>query len=338
MTSLKRMYSFVIRFMSSCACSGVLKAGSVVLWVVCLSVTFREVQALMPSFGAGLSHGFVSQTLMKKLQLQTAPPFKSIQELQTIETPTGNIALMIAAEMAEEGRLPQALTAVNQSVRLLPQQAQAWALKGDLHRANDQTQEAIQAYEQWVKLEPDHLEARTRLASTYLSVYDIQQALRLLKPFDNPRYAKNYDILSLLGVLYTESGDLKDAERVSLQELALAKSLPETTKQHQAYKTLLLAEAHNNLAYVYANQKNFQKALPLIEHSLKLNPESEAALDTYGCVLAGLGQHKEAVVYYTQAIKRNGTLPEIFHHRAKSLYALKERNAAQTDYQYVLNV
>jgi tetratricopeptide (TPR) repeat protein len=312
----------------------------IALTVILGSIPWHQVQALTPSFGSGLSHGFVPQKLTQVNTAVSTPAmvFKSIQHVQPFEGPTGQMAFIIAVEMAQEGRLNQALTPATQATRLLPRHADAWALKGDIHRATDQHQEAIQAYEHWSKLEPKNLEAQSRLASAYLTIYDTLNALKTLQPFDTPAHAKNYDLLSLLGVIYTEHGALKDAERVSLQELALVKSLPETTKQHQQYKTLLLAEAHNNLAYVYANQKAFNKALPLIETSLKLNPESEAALDTYGYILAGLGKHKEAVLYYTQAIKRNGTLPEIFHHRAQSLYTLKELSASETDYQYVLTV
>lgn len=305
-----------------------------VLLSVCVVVAVWGGGLLLPSSGWAVTGSLGGNGLITPLPPQTKSEAccQSVEKPQRTEEILGKLELSLAFELAARGQLLPALDLINQCVRMMPEEPSAWYLKGELHRGLDQRPEAIAAFEKLTRLLPDSAEAAEHLANALLSDFQYERAQKVLEPFlatDGNRYA----LLSLLGVIYTETSQLPKALDMTERELKLVNALPDSSG-----KARVMAEAQNNKAYVLSKMGRHQEALPLVDASLKADPDNAAALDTKGYILAGLGRHKEALGYYALAIKENPTLPEVYHHQADSQLKLGDKAGAKKSLETALQL
>jgi cytochrome c-type biogenesis protein CcmH/NrfG len=137
---------------------------------------------------------------------------------------------------------------------------------------------------------------------------EVDQALRL-------------DPSNLLGLIVM--GELQPSQRRELAERAVAAhgdrveawlmqamALTESggAKQEEAFKNAIRLDATNvsamkGLSFLYAQQKSYLRALPLVKNAVRLAPRDPAAWDIYAMVAFGLRNCNEAVSAEHRAIE-----------------------------------
>ncbi len=92
-----------------------------------------------------------------------------------------------------------------------------------------------------------------------------------------------------------------------------------------SYQTLLQKNpnnfvALNNLAYLYLQQNQLDKALEYAENAVKQRPDNAAAVDTYAQVLVAKGEYRKAVKQYDAVVNDKMRNEEIYLNYVEALF------------------
>ena len=131
----------------------------------------------------------------------------------------------------------------------------------------------------------------------------------------------NADVLSLIGVAHTRSGQLEKAKTYFKKATMLK---PES------------AQVFNNLANAQRETGFSKDALVSYEKALQLNPQYQQALNGYGNVLMDLGLIQDAIVSYQKLLKLNPDHPEGQINLAQAFIAQGEFDHAKSEFQRLL--
>ena len=118
--------------------------------------------------------------------------------------------------LGEMGRLPEAIAAYRQNLRLAPRDVWAWNNLGNAWRDSGRPREAMQAYRAAVEIDPDYLQAWNNLGSTfYLSQGEagVSRALARLQAAD-PQLAEVWRRLAVEYSLTRDPRVAREAVRV----------------------------------------------------------------------------------------------------------------------------
>jgi tetratricopeptide (TPR) repeat protein/4-amino-4-deoxy-L-arabinose transferase-like glycosyltransferase len=148
-------------------------------------------------------------------------------------------------------------------------------------------QEAIEQYEQALRIKPDYAEAHRNLGIALSQIGKFQeaigqyeQALRI-----NPDFAKAHNNL---GVALSRIG--KTQEAIGQYEQAL-RIEPD------------FAEAHHNLGIAFVQMGKIEEAIAHDEQALRINPDLPDAHVNLGMALAKLGKPDDAIRHYQEALR-----------------------------------
>jgi len=163
-------------------------------------------------------------------------------------------------------------------VRTNPGSAEAHGALGLAYEANNMWQEARDAYDNAVRLDPDDPLWRYHLAVVSLSAgeFDRSQALleRVVK--EKPDFPA---ALHRLGLILMQQDELDRAEQVCERARRLMPDQP---------------AAHVGLASVYIRQQKYAEAMPLLKEALALDPNFKTAHYQLGLAYRGLGRRDAA--------------------------------------------
>jgi len=119
--------------------------------------------------------------------------------------------------------------------------------------------------------------------------------------------------------------------------------LGQTNRLRGVYETLLKADpdnvlALNNLAYHYVETlQDPQKAKPLIERALRLNPSDPFLADTYAWVLAKMGQYDKAALILRDVVSVPNIGADVLYHMGYVLEKTGSLREAEEYYQRALS-
>lgn len=167
----------------------------------------------------------------------------------------------------------EALAAFDQVIKLDPQHYRAWINRGNVLTNLGQLEMAIAAYEQAIKIKPDAQLAWSNLGDAF---YDLERYQDAVNSWD-----KALEI------------DPNDSETWYNKGLALA-----------------------------INLGQLEESLVCWEKSLALNPEDAQAWCNYGITLAGLNRWQEAINCWDRATEINPNLREAWINKGKALEKL----------------
>jgi len=193
---------------------------------------------------------------------------------------------VLGAVLKQTGRVIDSLTAMQKSVQLSPQDAEAHYNLGitllELGRLDD----ALASYTQATALKPDYAEAHSNLGVTLQELGRLDDALAsytqaiALKP---DYAAAHYN----LGITLQELGRLDDALASYNQAIALK-------PDHAA--------AHSNLGNTLKELGRLEDALASYNQAIALKPDYAEAHSNLGVTLKELGRLEDALASYNQAI------------------------------------
>ena len=210
---------------------------------------------------------------------------------------TISVAMAIAEQHHQAGRLQVAEQLCRQILLAEPNQAAAWNLLGVINAQTGNSRPAVEYFNRALALNSDWAEAHNNLGNVLAAEGKPDEAVacyrRALKLKPNLAMAHHN-----LGSALRVQGKLDEAAACARQALKLAPTF---------------AEAHDNLGTVLAVQGKLDEAVACYRQALRLKPNFAEAHDNLGTVLAGQGKLDEAVACYRQALTLKPTLAEAHH-------------------------
>ena len=181
---------------------------------------------------------------------------------------------LLGVILTELGKLDEALIAYKESIRLQPDYFHAHSNLGNLYVAVGKLDLAISSYKAAIEISPEYVQAHCNLANVWNLVGNHEaaekSALKAIKL--NPNIAEAHNNL---GIAYTE---LQNKE-------AAIKAFTEAIRINPQ-----LAQVHSNLAGVLSSQCQYNQALQYYEQAIKLDPDFGDAHGAMGATLRALGR------------------------------------------------
>jgi tetratricopeptide (TPR) repeat protein len=186
-----------------------------------------------------------------------------------------------------------------------------WHVYGLLWRAAKNYDEAIRAYKQALKLEPDSAQILRDLALLQAQMRDFQGYMesRKLMLQSRPQWRQNWTALAIANHL---AGDLENAENILTK-------YEETLKQPPSKTDIEHSEAALYKNSILAEMGDYQKALDHLETIAKTNLDKTAVMEMRAEYLVKLGKATEAEAAYRALIERNSENSAYYEGLEKSI-------------------
>lgn len=230
-----------------------------------------------------------------------------------------SLSLMLAAAHLELRRWSDALKAYARLAETDPDDRNSYL--GQLECLKHLPEERGRI-EQIVKAAQEHLAEIDQIGLAFVKAQaaavggDPQQGAKELRALAAKR-RKDSDVAFQLALLESESRNFAEAEAGFLRTIKLD---PDN------------ATAHNNLAYLYAQQnRNLDDAEALARRALQLRPGAGFILDTIGWIAYRRGDYETALRFIDEARRRSGNDPELFEHLGE-VYAAQGNTSAALYY------
>jgi len=184
----------------------------------------------------------------------------------------------------KSGQIAQAIDAYRQALRIDPEHAGAWSNLGNAYADSGQSAKAIDAYRQALRIDPEHARAWYNLAVAYADPGQTAQAIDAYRQAlrINSEYAKAWNNL---GNAYHRSGQIVQAIDAYRQALRIN---PEDTG------------AWYNLGNTYHASGQTAQAIDAYRQALRINPEFAEAWYNLGATYKFAGQNDRALEVYRQ--------------------------------------
>ena len=260
-------------------------------------------------------------------------------------------AVVLADKEQEIGMIYLRLT-----LRLDPNQAEAWLLLGDALTASNDIAGARAAYGQVGPKATHYVDARSRLAWSWQSD-DKDQALKIARQLVEERPASEDAKLALADLLraderFEESAKMLDPLIASpkgqgewrlyyMRGVALERSGQWQGAERDLEKALELRpnapEVLNYLGYSWVNRgSRVKEGLAMIEKALVAQPDEGAYVDSLGWAYFKLGDYKKSVEYLERAATLDAGDAEINDHLGDAYWRVGRRDEAKFQWRSVL--
>jgi tetratricopeptide (TPR) repeat protein len=233
------------------------------------------------------------------------------------ETP---FALAIA--LVHEGRMPEAIQLYEEALRLKPDYAKAHYNLGNVLEQTGKVTEAIAQYEQALRLNPDYAEAHNNLGGVLLGIGRVREAIEhyeqalRIKPDSAASHCNLANALSL-------AGNVEDAIRHYEQALRIKPDY---------------AEAHSNLGLALWQTGKVQEAIGHYEQALRIRPDFAEAHYNLGNVLVQAGRVQDGIGHYEQALRIKPDYAEAHNNLGAALEQAGRLQDATGHYEQALRI
>lgn len=228
-------------------------------------------------------------------------------------------------------RYKDALDAYDQALRLDPEDANAYTNKGNALYHLNLYEEALEAYNQAIRLDPEDANAYTNKGD---ALYALQLYEAALIAYDQ---ALQHDP----GDAYTHIHKGNVLYALQRYDAALA-----------AYDQVIRLDPGDSNAYtgkgdVFYDLERYEEALAAYDQAIRLNPDNARAYDDKGDTLYALQRYGEALLVYNQAIRLNpddaraysskGDVFSVLHRYKEALTAYNQAIRLDSDDAYTYN-
>jgi tetratricopeptide (TPR) repeat protein len=182
--------------------------------------------------------------------------------------------------------------------------------------------EAIQCYDEAIRLNPQDSKAYNNRGTAYRALGQHEQAL---KDYDkaielNPWYPHAYNNR---GLVYRARGQHEQA----------VKDFDMVIQLHPWYPY-----AYNNRGLVYRALGHHEKAIQDFDRSIRLNPKDADSYNNRGLVYGALGDHERAIQDFTEAIRLDPTNAKTSYNRGLAYQMLGKSDEAIHDFDEALRL
>ena len=226
--------------------------------------------------------------------LNFALPVEWVEDLRASTMPAKPIRsegewLAQAVKLEAEGKLADQRDWCQAWVNFNGTSSVAWYNLGVAYGHIECNSEAIDAYLQALKIDPDFAKAWNNLLNTLNNLKRYSEAIEACRVAlkINPNFS---DAWNTLGIAYDHLNQYSEAIEAFRQVLRIN---PEDV------------DAWNNLGITYTDLKRYSEAIEAFRQALKINPDSVLALSNLGVAYDDQEQYSEAIEVYRKALKIN---------------------------------
>lgn len=196
--------------------------------------------------------------------------------------------------LQKQGKLSEAVESYQQALKLKPDCVEAHYNLGNVLKQQRKLEQAAESYRQALKLNPNYVQAHNNLGNVLKTQGKLEEAVQVYQQALklNPSYAHVYNNL---GNIFQEQGKSEEAVQSYQQALRINPDF---------------AEVHNNLGKVFKEQKKIEEAVQAYRQAIKLNPNFPHVHYNLGNALKSQGKLEEAVKFYQQTLKINPNFDE----------------------------
>jgi len=222
----------------------------------------------------------------------------------------------VVETLASEGRLNDAIAAVDKSLQTEPDRRDLKLTRANLLVRAQRYDEGIALFQTLIQKEPNAADLLFRLAETYRLKGDLNMALEY---FRKSSAAAPNDTLSLLQISLLMEGTGKGNEAKPIYEQIL-KLQPD----HPV--------ALNNLAYIKAQEgANLDDALTMAQRARQKMPENAAIADTLGWIYIKKNLSEEAIRVFTDLVQKEPKNPVFRYHFGMALLQKGDKPSAKRE-------
>lgn len=201
------------------------------------------------------------------------------------------------AALYKHGRYQEAIESFEQAIRLNPDFAVAYNDLGAAYLNLGRHQEAIEAYNQAISIKPDYIEPHYNLGVAYAGLGHWQEAIEAFK--QAIRIKPDYvDAHNNLGIAYSNLGRWQEAIEAFKQAIRIKSNF---------------AESHYNLGWAYLNLGRYQEAIESYKWALRIKPNFAEAHNNLGMAYLNLGRYQEAIESCKRALRIKPNFVESYY-------------------------
>ena len=291
-------------------------------------------QIILGNPGVQLPNFFELEFTIKKRTGHIAEALAALQKAITVFPDHESFKMILATELFFQNEHARALKLCWDVLKKNPRFAAALILLGDISRKQNNRAEAVEFYNQALKIEPQNTRLKVVLSELEKGLGDHQRG------FPTAAETKNDEL------------NLPDARRIeAMAETALA--LIDGNRLDQAREILekLLrldpenADALVNIGTVEFRTGAFAKAMKYYQRAIKINPGHALAFSNMGMVYFSLFQRDNgrsilelALQYFNKALQLDPGLADGYNGRGAVYLALNEAEKAITDFKKVIQL
>jgi tetratricopeptide (TPR) repeat protein len=201
----------------------------------------------------------------------------------------------LAYMLVESNQEDRALSILENIVHIRPDDAESWAMIGDIRQKQDQPQEAIAAYRKSLEIDPDQESLYHIVGEMYMDAEQPEEAMQNYSRLAE-RFPGSYVAHFFLGKLYARKGDLPSAEAEFRRTIDLDPSLEEPWIQ---------------LMSIYEKSSRLADLTRTGERFLARNPRNIRARLILADIHQKTGRQDNAREIYLDLAKESAENPEI---------------------------
>lgn len=255
-----------------------------------------------------------------------------------------------AAYYYENSKIEEAIADILVSLRLNPENSTYYVLLSDLYFAQKETDLTEESLEKAIALDPQNNEARLKLAELYFHLKMLEECHQVLDKAvelqpHNPKahlirafsLKDQRDTLGYLRMLQL-TVDQDPREVKAFLELGYFYQQSLNPLAINYYTNALLVDPQNieinyNLAKLYQDLGDFEKANEQYKILLQIRPNNKYALNNLGYIkLVHEDQYEEAVSYFTRAIEQDSLFVNAICNRGIAFVLLEDYDHARQDF------
>ncbi|MFZ3048211.1 MAG: tetratricopeptide repeat protein [Desulfatirhabdiaceae bacterium] len=176
-----------------------------------------------------------------------------------------------------------------------PNDIDAWIMIGDIHQKQDRVENAVQAYEKALIIDPSRQPVYHALGELYMDSDRLNDAMRIYRQLVE-RYPESYVAHFYMGKIHTRQEDTKSAEAEFLKTIEIEPDLDEPWIE---------------LIALYVKTGRPEAAQQVSERFIRINPDNIRAALLLGASYQAAGQNEKARQLYLNLGQKSETNPDI---------------------------
>jgi len=245
-----------------------------------------------------------------------ADEFSVVNESDPVEWNNKGVALY------NEGKYDEAIQAYDEAIRLDPEMAMAWYNKGNALYVLGKYDEAIQAYDEAIRLDSEFASAWNNKGVALISQGKYDEAIQACNEairLDN-EFASAWNNK---GFALISQGKYDEAIQACDEAIRLDNES---------------AFAWNNKGNALYGLGKYDEAIQACDEAIRLDNESAFAWNNKGNDLYGLGKYDEALKCFETAIKLDPELVQAWNGKGGALYKLRKYEEARICFETALEI
>ena len=215
-----------------------------------------------------------------------------------------------------EGEYKEAINDYNEAIKLDPQSAHAYYNRGTAYYALKQYQDAINDYDEAIELNPQSANAYNNRGNLYCALKRYQEAVN------------DYNEVIKLNPQSADAYNNRGTVRSELQQY------PEAINNYN--KAIELnpqsANAYYNRGLAYSELQRYQEAINDYNKAIELDPQYADAYNNRGGAHHALGEYQKAINDCDKVIELNPQYANVYYNRGTAHLCLEQYQEALTDF------